>query len=54
MYKFLFMEYVNLTKVINNIRKTELKEENKIDSWKYEGRNLQKNEPNSEIRTKLH
>ena len=28
-HNFLFMEYVNLTEIINNIRKTETKEENK-------------------------
>ena len=43
-YSFLFMEYLNLTENINNI-----KEENKNDTLKYEGRNLQKK--NSEIRT---
>ena len=25
MYNFLFMEYVNLTEIINNIKKTEIK-----------------------------
>ena len=30
-YNFLFMEYLNLTENINSI-----KEENKIDTWKYE------------------
>ena len=44
-YNFLFMEYVNLTKIINNIRKKKLKEENKKDTWKHEGRNLQKKNP---------
>ena len=29
-YKFLFMEYVNLTKIINNIRKTETKRRTKM------------------------
>ena len=36
------MEYVNLTEIINNIRKTETKGGEQKDTWKYEGRNLQK------------
>ena len=41
-YNFLFMEYVNLTKIINNIRKTETKRGEQKDTWKHEGRYLKK------------
>ena len=41
-YNFLFMEYVNLTEIINNIRKTETKRGEQKDTWKHERRNLQK------------
>ena len=41
-YNFLFMKYVNLTEIINNIRKTETKRGEQKDTWKHEGRNLQK------------
>ena len=53
-YNFLFMEYVHLTKNINNIKKEETKREDKNETCKYEGRNLQKKKKkksNSEIRT---
>ena len=40
-YNFLFMEYVNLTKNINNIKKAETKRGDRNETWKYEGRNLQ-------------
>ena len=47
-YNFLFMEYLNLTENIKNIKK-----ENKNDTWKYKGSNLQKKKKKSysEIRT---
>ena len=41
-YNFLFMEYVNLTEIVNNIRKTETKRREQKDTWKHEERNLQK------------
>ena len=40
-YNFLFIEYVNLIEIINII-KTETKRGEQKDTWKYEGRNLQK------------
>ena len=34
-YNFLFMEYVNLTEIINNVRKTETKRGEQKDTWKH-------------------
>ena len=49
-YNFLLMEYVNLTEIINNIRKTETKGGVQKDTWKHEGRNLQKKKKKKKIK----